>query len=38
MSWYLKGLAGMNQLFLFIKTSEKEKARKKKVKTQYIFY
>lgn len=35
-SWCLKGLAGMDQLFLPIKTSEREKARKKRVKTHRL--
>lgn len=33
MFWCLKGLAAVDQLFLPIKTSENEKARKKRVKT-----
>lgn len=32
-SWCLKGLTGMDQLLLPIKTSEKEKGRKKRIKT-----
>lgn len=36
MSWCLKGLAGMDQLFLPIKNSEKEKARAKRVKTHRL--
>lgn len=36
MSWCLKGLAGMDQLFLPIKISEKEKGRKKWIKTHRL--
>lgn len=32
----MKGLAGMDQLFFPIKTSEKEKARKQRVKTHRL--